>query len=145
MPLLPTLSTGEIATNDTKCLASALNSWLKPYRAWPSPRPLVQSVTSAAPVRTAVSGCPGSSCGPPSEHGPPPFVPALNAPLRPGQESTGRKKLGRLHSVKQEEGLLIEIIGKMEKTNKLKNKLVTINTHPPLSPKLLFQSGIFSF
>lgn len=111
-PLLFTLNTGEVGTNDTDTPASASDSWLKLYPAWPSPRPLVQSATSAAPAPTAVSGCPGSSCGLPWERGPPPSVPASNALPKPWQGY-------REKEMRQEEGcssvLLQGFIGKIKK------------------------------
>lgn len=55
------------------------------YPALLSPRPPVQIAVSAAPGLTAASGCLRSSCGPPSEHEPPPSAPASDAPPGPGR------------------------------------------------------------
>lgn len=55
------------------------------YPALLSPRPPVQTAESAAPGRTAVSGCLRSSGGPPSERELPPSAPASDAPPGPGK------------------------------------------------------------
>lgn len=60
------------------------NSLCNIYPAWLSPHPQAHSAESAALALTAVSGCLRSSCGPPSEHEPPPSAPASDAPPGPG-------------------------------------------------------------